>query len=217
MADVEAGPGPPFESPVVAGPGPETAGGDGPVMITDLSETRKVLLRADHDGPAARRLAVDFAASRRQGSVMIWGLRPSEWLLLGPAAAVDHLVDDLDVSGHVSVVDLTHGLALFRLTGRAAARLLEKICSLDWGDPMTPDGAVVSASVAKVGCDIARHDLGGRRNGGGETRPSYLLACDRSFGSYLFDAMVDAGREFGIGIVGPTPEEAGPCDGPGRS
>ena len=39
--------------------------------------------------------------------------------------------------------------------------MLEKVCSLDWSDPMTPDGAVASASVAKVTCDIARNDVDG--------------------------------------------------------
>ena len=71
--------------------------------------------------------------------------------------------------------------------------MLEKVCSLDWSDPMTPDGAVASASVAKVTCDIARNDVDGT--------PSYLVFCDRSFGQYLFDALIDAGNEFGL-VVG---------------
>jgi len=64
---------------------------------------------------------------------------------------------------------------------------------LDWDDAITPDGAVVSASVAKAGCDIVRFD-------GDSDHPSYLLACDRSFGQYLFDAILDAGDEFGINV-----------------
>ena len=31
--------------------------------------------------------------------------------------------------------------------------------------------------------------------------PSYLLVSDRSFGQYLFDALLDAGDEFGIGVL----------------
>ena len=95
----------------------------------------------------------------------------------------------------VTSLDWMHGRALFRLTGHDAARTLEKVCSLDWSEEMTPDGAVASASVAKVTCDIAREDVDGK--------PSYLIFCDRSFGQYLFDALIDAGDEFGLS-VGPA-------------
>jgi glycine cleavage system aminomethyltransferase T len=39
-----------------------------------------------------------------------------------------------------------------------------------------------------------RDDLGGLR--------SYLLHCERASGQYLFDALMDAGDEFGIGVDG---------------
>jgi len=67
---------------------------------------------------------------------------------------------------------------------------------LDWSDAMTPNGAVASASVAKVTCDIARCD--------GDSAPSYMIFCDRSFGQYLFDALIDAGEEFGLAVGLPN-------------
>ncbi|MEE9417253.1 MAG: hypothetical protein V3V01_18380, partial [Acidimicrobiales bacterium] len=63
--------------------------------------------------------------------------------------------------------------------------------SIDWADAMMPDGAVVSASVAKVGCDIIRNDVDAIR--------SYLIMSDRSSAQYLFDAILDAGTEFDLG------------------
>ena len=33
---------------------------------------------------------------------------------------------------------------------------------------------------------------------------SYLLHCERSYGQYLFDALMDAGDEFGIGVDEPV-------------
>jgi len=113
--------------------------------------------------------------------------------VLGSPGSANLVVDGLDRSGHVSIVDHTHSRALFRLTGPASSDALEKVCGLDWSDLMTPDGAVVSASVAKVSCDLVRNDADGI--------PSYLIACDRSFGQYLFDAILDSGTEFGIGVV----------------
>lgn len=61
---------------------------------------------------------------------------------------------------------------------------------------MTPDGAAVSGSVAKVICDIVRDDVGGE--------PSCLIACDRSYGPYLFDVILDAGQEFDIAVGAGT-------------
>ena len=55
---------------------------------------------------------------------------------------------------------------------------------------MIPDGAVFSAAVAGVSCDLIRNDQTEDR--------SYLLTCERSFGRYLFVALADAGIEFGF-------------------
>ena len=178
---------PAFESPVTK-TYPHDDGA--PLTLHDVSLTTKTIIRAGADTNASRRIAVAFGASRTEGDVLVTGQRPGEWILLGPPAATLALVDHLDLSGHVSVIDHTHSRALFRLTGDAAASTLEKVCNLDWSDHMTPDGAAVSASVAAVICDIVRKDLAGTR--------SYLIACDRSFGQYLFDALLDAGQEFGI-------------------
>ena len=90
----------------------------------------------------------------------------------------------------MSVVDITHGRAMFRLSGADSIGVLAKVCNIDLADDMTPDGAVFSASVAKVTCDLVRDDVAGRR--------SYLVSCERSFGGYLFAAIADACSEFGL-------------------
>jgi heterotetrameric sarcosine oxidase gamma subunit len=170
-----------------------TAGpSDGALRLADESAVTKMIVRAEPDSSVATHLGVVFATSRPIGDVLVVGQRPGEWQVLGPAGAVAAVIDELDVSGHVSVVDLTHGRAMIRLTGTDAPRALEKVCSIDWSDAMTPHGAAVSASVAEVTCDIVRRDRDGAR--------SYLVSCDRSFGQYLFDALVDACTEFGVGI-----------------
>jgi len=187
---------PAFESPVVRSY--ETAPG-GSLVLSDASATTKWLVRGESDGAAADRLAGPFGSSHfTEGEALVLGSRPGEWIVLGAAGAVAEVVsglDGLDSSDFVSALDWTHGRALFRVTGLDAPRMLEKVCSLDWSDPMTPDGAVASASVAKVTCDIARNDM--------DDTPSYLIFCDRSFGQYLFDALIDAGDEFGVS-VGPA-------------
>ena len=120
---------------------------------------------------------------------LVSGSRPDEWSIIGTAETCGTAAARVATGGFTSVIDCSHGRALFRLTGVRAAAALEKVCSIDWSDDMTPDGAAVSASVAKVNCDIIRNDR--------SDIPSYLIACDRSFGQYLFDALVDACGEFG--------------------
>ena len=153
---------PAFESPVVRSY--ETAPG-GSLMLSDASATTKWLVRGEADGAAADQLGVPFGSSRSTGGgALVLGSRPGEWIVLGTAAAVAEVVSGLgglDSSEFVSALDWSHGRALFRVTGPDAPRMLEKVCSLDWSNPMTPDGAVASASVAKVTCDIARNDVDG--------------------------------------------------------
>ena len=192
MADVVV-----FESPVVRR---YAIANSGDLVLADASATVKWLVRASRSpNAAAERLGAPFGSSRTvAGGALVLGSRPGEWVVLGTADTVAETVEGLDSSDSsdfVTALDWTHGRALFRVTGGSAPRMLEKVCSLDWSDPMTPDGAVASASVAKVTCDIARNDVDGT--------PSYLVFCDRSFGQYLFDALIDAGDEFGL-VVGPA-------------
>ncbi|MEM7324790.1 MAG: sarcosine oxidase subunit gamma family protein [Actinomycetota bacterium] len=185
---------PPFESPIT-GSNPRAAA-DHPLVLADESSVTKLLIRADDDSPAARHLGVGFGASRLTDTgVLISGQRPTEWLLVGDTAAVAEAAVGIDRDGHVSLVDHTHSRAMLRLTGDDGPKLLEKVNNLDWSDPMTPNGAVVSASVARVTCDIIRQDTNGTR--------SYRLACDRSFAQYLLDALLEAGREFDIAAAVP--------------
>jgi len=191
---------PAYESPVSTnfvshGGAPMEPGGPGsPPTLHDLSSTTKIIVRAGSETNTYRQLSTPFATSRTEDGVLIVGQRPDEWFLMGRELAVQAIAGRLDRTGHVSVIDGTHSRAMFRLAGAGAASVLEKLCSLDWNDHMTPDGAAVSGSVAKVTCDIVRNDLDGV--------PSYLISCDRSFGQYLFDVILDAGQEFGISTNG---------------
>ncbi len=172
--------------------------GTSDLSLADVSATTKALIRAPRGSDAAAALGVAFGSSRVVDGTLVVGIRPTEWLVLGPEDAVWSFADAIDSTGHVSKINFTHGRALFRITGEQSPRVLEKICSLDWADNMMPDGAATSASVAKVTCDIVRNDA---LPNGTEGVRSYFLASDRSSGQYLFDAIIDAGDEFNIGVV----------------
>jgi len=174
---------------------PTSEGGN--LTLTDASATTKWLVRADADGPTADRLGARFGSSQMApGGALVLGSRPGEWIIVGTPSEVAAAVADLAGLGEqefMTALDWTHSRAMFRVTGADAARMLEKVCGIDWSDHMTPDGAVLSASVALTTCDLARNDVNGT--------PSYLVFCDRSFGQYLFDALIDAGNEFGLTVT----------------
>lgn len=161
------------------------------LTVADVSRVAKLSLRAPRDGRVAGVL-VDFGRARRdpQGTLVV-GSGVGEWLLLSSRADAAQLQARLPAGAaeeFVSSVDITHGRAMLRLTGTEAARTLAKICAVDLSDRVTPNGAVFRSSVAKLAAEVVRDD----RNG----LPSYLVHCERSSGQYLFEVVLDAGREF---------------------
>ena len=176
-------PNPPVFASSVTNPVEGSSGGA--VTITDLSHLTKLVVKTTPTRPDG--LAPPFGAGEPAGEAVVCGTRPGEWTVIGPADACRGAVGQPTASS-AHVVDISHGRVLIQVAGPAAASALEKVCSLDWSDEMMPDGAVTSASVAKVVCDVIRHD-------GASVR--YWLLADRSYGQYVYDALIDAAAEFG--------------------
>jgi sarcosine oxidase subunit alpha len=160
----------------------------GAPLVCDLSALAKVVVRAPHDGAVAAALGVRFGRTVRDGGALIVGAGPGEWLALDdPGTALPARLERLATgSGEfASVVEVTHGRALLRLTGAGAADLLATVCALDLSDDAVPDGAALRTSVAALVTDVVRDDVEGVR--------SYLLHCERSSGQYLADVLLAAG------------------------
>ncbi len=195
--------------PVRVEAGWEVSGGrsEAPLTITDCTPLAKVHLRAPWNGALAKALGVPFGRCGRDGpdgpdrAWLVVGSGPGEWFVLAPPGAAPAaagwlaaMAADSAPDEFVSVVDLTHGRALVRITGPDAADLLARLCGADLHDEMAPDGAALRSAVAGVATDIIRDDRAGV--------PSYLLHCERSSGQYLFDALTGAGESLGIGVDG---------------
>ena len=180
------------------------------LTLTDHTPLTKVVVKAAWDGDLARTMGVPFGRTARRSweaggsttQVLLTGAAPGEWLALaapgdqGPV--VGWLEDAADRTQElVSVLDLTHGRALVRLTGTKAAALLARECGVDLHDAVCPDGSALRSSVAGVATDVVRDDRDGTR--------SYLLHCERSSGQYMFDSLLDAGRELGVEADGFVP------------
>lgn len=152
-----------------------SASGQG-VRLADASALTKLLVRGP--GPA---VAFGLTARSSEG-VLALGYGYGEVLLLTESAPSEPSSGD--------AVDLTHGLTALRLTGRAAADLLSRVCALDLSDGMTPDVTVRRCPVAGLAVVLVRDDVEGEH--------SYLLLVDRSYGQSLYDVLLDAGTEFGL-------------------
>jgi sarcosine oxidase gamma subunit len=68
------------------------------------------------------------------------------------------------------------------------------LCAIDFSDAVTSNASALRTSVAKLTAEVVRDDR--------EGVCSYLLSCDRSYGAYLFEALLDAGSEFAIEAQG---------------
>jgi len=204
------------------------------LTITDCTPLTKVQLRAPASGRVAAAVGVPFGrAARNPAGMLVVGSGPGEWLVLAPPGQGRELTAGLARLAArapdelATVVDLSHGRALIRLTGPRSADVLAKVCGIDFSDDITPDGAAFRSSVAALATDVIRDDRGSQPGGdhgggsggdhgdpsGGARRPagnpgrvrSYLLHCERSSGQYLFDVLLRSGAEFGIEVDGLQP------------
>jgi len=179
-----------------------------PLRLIDCTPCQKTLLRTDASSAAARSLRVDRGRARRDGSGMIAaGIGPNEWIMISPPGAPvpPAIRQTSDGPAPSTVVDLTHARALIRIAGADSAKVLTKLCGINFSDSATPHGTALRTSIARLVTEVIRIDLFERPAGtpdpGGPTR-SYLIMCERSAAQYLFDRLLDAGQEFGIDIEG---------------
>lgn len=187
------------------------------LRLVDLTPLTKVLVRCWPEGGGALGVAVCpmGRTMRDPDGNLVVGSGPDEWLILGPsgsaAAVIARLEGQPNAEGQpgatgqpgdpgdlgdpgATVVDLTHGGVVLRLTGEDARRCLNKLCALNLDDKAMPDGSVRRSLVAEVETTVIRDDQG--------STPSYLLHSDRSSGQYLVDQLLDAGGEFGVEVDG---------------
>jgi heterotetrameric sarcosine oxidase gamma subunit len=169
---------------------------DAALRLADLTPLSKFLVRAAPDSAAAQLLDCAFGSARHgNAGELIIGAGPDEWLVLGPVGTRPPVVAQLvSTPGLVTVLEVTHGRVVLRLTGEASAETLEKLCAIDLAEGTTPDGAAFRTSVARVNSLVIRNDVDGVR--------SYLICSDRSSGQYLFDVLRDAAAEFFLAVEG---------------
>jgi heterotetrameric sarcosine oxidase gamma subunit len=187
-----------------------TGAAAGPVVVSDRSATSKIHIQVDTSAAVIAALGTRFGRAVWRDDRLVIGSGPDEWLVLaapGRARVVaEEHARDLRVAypGLVTVIDVTHGRALMRVSGPRTMSLLRRVTAVDLDDRLVPHGSALRTSVAGVVSDLIRDDLAGS--------PAYLLHCERSSGRYLQQSLLAAGADLGVvpGSSGPAwPDHAG--------
>lgn len=145
---------------------------------------RLVVVRGVAAAELGAELGVVAGRWRRVGDTLSWSLRPGELMVLadGVGAAAAGPVEAVMSRYSTGWTDLTHGVALMRLDGALAPRILEKLCSLDLARLV--DGTAVRTSMAQVVVEIITDDA---------SRKAWLLVVPRSYAVYFSSVLDDAG------------------------
>jgi heterotetrameric sarcosine oxidase gamma subunit len=168
------------------------------LRLADLSPLAKVRVRDRSPASGSERLGVVFGRARRgySGNLVI-GDAPGEWFVLGPSGHESAILTDLEATAagtFTTVLEMTHGYAVVRLTGEEAGVVVSKLCPVDMSARAAPNGTVVRTLLAGIMVGVVRDDA--------DDEASFLFYCERSSGQYLFDVVMDAGAEFAVEVDG---------------
>lgn len=172
--------------------------------VFDVSPSGKLLLRGNRVGDLLKDNVLSgnapAVAEVRQISLPARGtlarLTDDEWLLLCESAEIPKWTSLLSeiLDGRAHLVDHTSGLAGVRLTGPRSSDLLSKLSEFDTTPDSFPNLACAQARFAEIHGTLVRTDQ--------RPLPSYDLYFTREFGEYMWDAIFEAGEEFGVAPVG---------------
>ena len=127
-----------------------------------------------------------------------YSLRPDFFFVATPPGLEVELVERLRAvaaseGGFVTVTDVTAGRAQIRVTGSVCRQLLPKLCGLDFAETAFADGCGKISGLAKTTQLILRCDCDGVL--------SFSIVGGRSLGAYVWETILQAGREWEIAPV----------------
>jgi sarcosine oxidase gamma subunit len=179
------------------------------LRVLDLTPCAKLLLRGCPT-PTLRDLLPSFGhAMRVKGGLLAVATVPDQWLLIGlPDAAppIQRWINSIELP-QITLIAVTHARVLLRIAGESSARLLAKVCAINFALAAFPDGRAARTSLAGLPCEIVRDDFDDslRRTApevASNATLSYLILCERQVGQYLFETLLDAGSEYHIEVDG---------------
>jgi heterotetrameric sarcosine oxidase gamma subunit len=151
------------------------------------------------------------AGAEAAGADHVYRLRTDRFYISTPpgveSEAVQALIDaQLAGNGNTiykelfTVTDITHGRSELLLVGPASAKLLSRLCGLDFHPAAFPNSTAKQSSVAKTSQLIIHKDL--EPAAGSDPIEAFSLIGSRSLGAYLWDTLLEAGRDLDITPLG---------------
>ncbi|MGA8260161.1 MAG: hypothetical protein WB783_08120 [Arenicellales bacterium] len=138
-------------------------------------------------------------AVKRADGALIAALSRDEHLVLSDAGRRSSLCDELEKAWELDErrlcypVPRRHSHAWFAVGGPRAPQMLAKLCGVDLRPEHFDKGSVAQTSIARLSGIIVRV--------GEDIEPAFYILADSASAEFLWEAMVDAMREFGCSIV----------------
>lgn len=169
------------------------------VALADETPNGKLLLEGDHADSVLMEAFDLSSLQTNEGRDGIYRLRNDLFFISTPPGKEVRAQKKLTAASKtaeqfVTVTDITHGRAEMRVIGPASQELLSKVCGLDFHPSAFPNETAKQSSLAKTTQLIIRGDIG--------ELPAFSIIGAQSLGPYVWDTMMEAGREFGIVPIG---------------
>jgi heterotetrameric sarcosine oxidase gamma subunit len=132
-------------------------------------------------------LAAEVNQSLGQDPAVIC-LAPGEWLLFSEYLSANRLFEQLQAAVDprlTAALDMSAGLAAFRLAGSASSWLLNKLCGLDFQGNRAAAAHAARTRLQQVAVTLHYHRPGGLGND-----CVFDLICDRSLACYLWQLLI---------------------------
>ena len=177
----------------------EIAAAQGSLALADETPNGKLLLEGDQ-AESVLMDAFDLGSLKiNEGSDGIYRLRNDLFFISTPPGrevSTQKKVAAASAASEqfVTVTDIIHGRAEIRVIGPASQALLSKVCGLDFQPSVFPNETAKQSSLAKTTQLIIRRDIG--------DLPAFSIIGAQSLGPYVWDTLMEAGREFGVVPIG---------------
>ena len=104
-------------------------------------------------------------------------------------ARVESVIQQTADSACIHLTDVTSNFTATQIMGPRSRELLRKLTALDLRPAQFPDLSCAQGSLASIHALVLRADV--------QAHLAYQVYCGREFGAYVWDALLDAGQEFG--------------------
>ncbi len=155
------------------------------LFVTDLSHIPKWSLQGenlDEMRPAGVATPPKQGAVAMSGGTLLARLTPSE-------ARIFSFSDELPLFEEFNYTDMTDAYAALAVVGPRCFDVLSKLSAVDLEGAASPQAAL--APIEDITCFMVRLE-------GSNGAPGLILASARGYGHFLLDAVMDAGKEYGI-------------------